>query len=158
LLSGLITEEAGYTVRRVGGPIDEGDSLAGKAAIEFMVFDEQQPTGDAEALGDELIGVKLVVEDVGEEDDVEVGVGVRDAAAVIGLDGDEFAGAFDAFEAADLDIGGTGGRLHQGQAEGSKAAADVEDAVAGFQMREDLPDQFALPGLIDGAMQLPHQV
>lgn len=141
----------------VRGPIDQGDALLGERTGDLMVFDDDEAASDAGALAEEPVGVFLVVEDIGDDDDVVRVVGVGEGVGVVCADGDGLASSCEALEPGDLDAFGAVGVVHDGAPEGADAAPDVEDGIARLEVWEDGADEDALAGFVDGGVEGAHE-
>jgi hypothetical protein len=104
-----------------------------------VVLDDDVAAGDADALGEEAVRIVFVMEDVGEDDDVVCVCVERDGGAVVLVDMDGLVASLESFEAFDDEVLGSG--LEEGGAEGSAAAADVEDAIARAEVWRDASDE-----------------
>lgn len=140
----------------VCGPVDEGDALLGEGAGDLMVFDDDEAAGDAGAFAEEAVGVFLVVEDIGDDDDIVAVVGVGEGDAVVRADGDGLAASGESLEAGDLDALGAVRVVHDGTPEGADAAADIEDGVPRLEVGKDGADEGAFTGFVDGRVEGAH--
>ena len=157
LLGSVVRKEALDGVPGVGGPVDQADPLLGEEAVDLVVLDDQGAPGDAGALAEQCVGVGLVVEHIGDDDDVKGVVVEGEAAAGIGGDGDGLAAAGVALEALGPDAGGASGMACDGGAEQAGAAPDIEQAVVGADVREDALDQDALARGVDRFVECSEQ-
>lgn len=153
---GVVAVEALDGVGGVGGPVDEGDALLGEGSGDLVVLDDDESAGDAGALSEEAVGVFLVVEDIGDDDDIVGVVGIGECDAVVGADGDGLAASCEAFESGDADALGAVGGLHDGLSEDADAAADIEDGVLGLEVRDDGADEGAFSRFVDGRVERFH--
>jgi len=154
-----VAEEAFDAPGGVGGPVDEADAGAGEEALFDVVLDDEGTGRDAGDFGEEGIGIGFVVDDVGEDGDVEGAVVGGDVVAVEGEDGDGFSTAGEFFAAGDDHAGRAGGVVLDGPAEGTDPATDIEDAVAFAEGADDeVGEDLDALGVDGGVEEFEHEM
>jgi len=157
LVGRVVAIQAGHPVWRVGRPVDERDALLRQGACDGMVLDDDQPGADPDALAQEPIKVRLVVQNIGEDDDVAAVVFEGDVAPLVFENLDRLAAAFDALQPPDLKPGGSVRGVEKRLAQRADAATDIEHGVILAQVRRDPADEFAQARFVHRTVHRVHE-